>query len=53
MIGANKAKDITGLSLPSAYKLIGELESLKIIREITGAKRGKLYVFAEYLNLFK
>jgi len=53
MMGANKAQEITGLSMPSVYKLIDELESLKIIREITGAKRGKFYVFADYLNLFK
>jgi Fic family protein len=53
MIGAQKAKDLTGLSMPSVYKLIDELESLKIIQEITGAKRGKFYVFQDYLNLFK
>ena len=53
MMDANKAKEITGLSMPSVYKLIDELESLKIIREITGAKRGKFYVFADYLNLFR
>lgn len=53
MIDAQKAKDITGLSMPSVYKLIDQLESLKIIREITGAKRGKFYVFEDYLNLFK
>ncbi|MCR9171861.1 MAG: Fic family protein [bacterium] len=53
MIDANKAKEITNLSMPSVYKLIGELETLKIIKEITGAKRGKLYVFTEYLDLFR
>ncbi|MFT6245812.1 MAG: Fic family protein [Salibacteraceae bacterium] len=53
MIGAQKAKELTGLSMPSVYKLIDELESLKIIQEITGAKRGKFYAFQDYLNLFK
>ncbi|MFT7344646.1 MAG: Fic family protein [Lentimonas sp.] len=53
MINTQKAKDITGLSMPSAYKLIDQLESLKIIREITGAKRGKIYVFEDYLSLFR
>ncbi|MFT5779780.1 MAG: Fic family protein, partial [Crocinitomicaceae bacterium] len=53
MISVQKAKGLTGLSLPSAYKLIYELESLKIIQEITGAKRGKVYVFEDYISLFK
>ncbi len=53
IIDAQKAKDLTGLSLPTVYKLIDEMESLNIIEEITGAKRGKLYLFREYIQLFK
>ena len=53
ILDAQKAKDLTGLSLPSVYKLIDEMESLGIINEITGAKRGKLYLFKEYVKLFK
>lgn len=53
MIGPQKVRDITGLSMPSVYKIIDELESIKIIREVTGAKRGKFYVFEDYINLFK
>lgn len=53
MIGAQKAKEITNLSLPSVYKLIDQLENLKIIEEVTGAKRGKLYFFRNYIKLFK
>lgn len=53
VVDAQKAKDLTGLSLPSVYKLIDEMESLNIIEEITGAKRGKLYLFREYIKLFK
>lgn len=53
LIDAHKVKDITGLSMPSAYKLISELEDLAIVEEITGAKRGKQYWFSEYINLFK
>ena len=30
-----------------------ELEKLEIITEITGAKRGKIYIFKEYTKLFK
>ena len=44
---------ISGLSLPSAYKLVNELENLGVLKEITGAKRGKQYWFQEYIELFK
>lgn len=44
---------LTGLSAASAYKLTADLERLGILNEVTGSKRGKLYVFEEYLNLFK
>ncbi len=53
IIEAQKAKEVTGLSLPSVYKLLEELENLKIINEITGSKRGKLYLFRDYTKLFQ
>ena len=53
IIDAQISKHLTSLSLPSVYKLLKEMESLKIIKEITGGKRGKLYAFDEYLKLFK
>jgi Fic family protein len=53
IINAAKAKELTGLSAPSSYKLIADLESLGILTEITGSKRGKLYSFVEYTDLFK
>ena len=53
LINVQKVADLTELSLPSAYKLVNELEQLGILKEITGAKRGKQYWFDEYLNLFR
>lgn len=53
IIGAYKAQEITAISLPSVYKLIAELEKLNIIVEITGGKRSKLYLFKDYIELFK
>jgi Fic family protein len=53
IIDAQSAKKITNLSLPSVYKLIEEMEKLNIINEITGGKRGKFYLFEEYIKLFK
>ena len=52
ILDAQKAKTLTKLSLPSVYKLIDELEKLEIIQEISGAKRGKYYLFNEYTKLF-
>jgi Fic family protein len=53
LIDAQKVNKITGLSMPSSYTLISELEQLGIIEEITGARRGKNYWFAEYIRIFK
>jgi Fic family protein len=53
LVDAAKASEITGLSLPSSYKLIDDLEKMGILKEITGAKRDRLYVFEEYLDLFR
>lgn len=53
VINAQKVTDITGLSLPSAYKLVSELERLGILKEFTGAKKGKQYWFEDYINLFQ
>jgi Fic family protein len=53
IIDAAKVGEVTGVSPASAYKLIVELEKLAILKEITGSKRGKQYIFAAYLNLFK
>lgn len=43
----------TGLSGASAYKLAKDMERFGIFKEITGSRRGKVYVFEDYLNLFK
>jgi Fic family protein len=49
---ANTAK-ISGISPPSAYSLLADLEDLGILKETTGGKRGKKYLFREYLDLFR
>ena len=53
MIDAAKVGQVTGVSPASAYKLIADLEQLGILNEITGGKRGKIYAFTAYLQLFK
>jgi Fic family protein len=53
IITADKVSKAASISMPSAYKLISDLESLNILKEMTGAKRSRIYVFENYLNLFR
>lgn len=53
IINAEKVKEVAEVSMPSAYKLIAELESLGVLKEITGGQRGRMYVFDNYLRLFR
>ena len=41
-----------GVAKTTAYRLIGELEQLGLLREYTGAKRNRVYTFEPYLRLF-
>lgn len=52
-LNAEKASEIAEISMPSAYKLISDLEKLEILKEVTGSQRGRTYVFEDYLNLFR
>lgn len=42
-----------GISRVSAYKLVEDFTRLGILREMTGAKRNRMYMFEEYFTLFK
>lgn len=42
-----------GLSYQSASNIVKDLIELGVLDEITGAQRSKIYVFDEYLKLFK
>lgn len=53
MIDAAKLSKVAEISSASAYKLIADLEQFEILKEITGGKRGKMYMFEAYLKLFK
>jgi len=53
LIDAAKVGEVAGISAASAYKLIADLERFEILKEITGGKRGKHYLFYNYLQLFK
>ena len=53
VVNAAKVGEVAGVSPASAYKLIADLEQFGILKEITGGKRSKMYVFDAYLKLFK
>ncbi len=53
VINADKVSEISGISMPSAYKLIGVMEEIGILKEVTGGQRGRVYVFEDYIKLFK
>lgn len=53
IINAQKVASIIEKTPRPAYQLIESLEKMKILKEITGAERGRLYLFEEYMNLFK
>ena len=45
--------EITGISMPTAYKLIVDLERLEILKEITGGQRGRTYIYDKDLQIFR
>ena len=53
IVNAEKVAGIAEISLPTAYSLIRELERLEIIKEITGGQRKKVFLFEDYLKIFK
>ena len=53
MIEVTQIMKVADVSKRTAYNLLADLERLEILKEITGGKRDKLYVFDDYLKLFK
>lgn len=50
---ADDVSKATGLSIVSSYKLIEDFMKQGILKEITGAKRNRIFVFEEYFSIFK
>lgn len=53
MVDAAKIQKITGVSNRTAYHLIEDLVKIGTLKEITGAKRDKIFAFESYLELFR
>jgi Fic family protein len=52
-VNAAQVSEVCRVSPATAYTLIERFVSCGLLREITGAKRGKLYLFDPYLKLFR
>lgn len=53
VVRPDRVAQLTGLSLVSTYKLIEDFEKLKILREVTGGQRNRIYLFDEYFKVFE
>lgn len=52
VIDANKVATIANISPASAYTLIRQLEDHGILSEVTGSKRGRIYMLRKYFDIF-
>ncbi|MEA4968819.1 MAG: Fic family protein [Bacteroidaceae bacterium] len=52
IIDANTISERTNLSLVSSYKLIAELLRVGVLKEVTGGKRKRIYMFRDYMDIF-
>jgi len=53
IISAIKVNNLIKRTPQTAYNLIANLERAGILKKITDAQRNRLYIFEEYVNLFK
>jgi Fic family protein len=51
LVRPSTMSETLGLTAPPVYAAIARLEEAGILREITGRKRGKLYVYDQYLSI--
>lgn len=50
-LNAAQAQRNTGLSAPTVNKAFGALESLGIVREVTGKQRGRVFAYGAFLDI--
>ncbi len=53
VVDLNEVSRQLSVNKSTANRLIDDFEKLEILREISGFKRNRIFVFQEYLNLFK
>ena len=53
VVGVRKVKTVVQISMPTAYKLIDDLQQTGILKPIPSQTRTKQYAFSQYLRLFE
>jgi len=53
IIDAAEAAKVLNVNISTAHRLIQDFEKLKILKEQTGYKRNRVFIFENYLNLFR
>ncbi|MEJ7826559.1 MAG: hypothetical protein WKF91_00125 [Segetibacter sp.] len=53
IIDADEKARVLNVNISTAHRLIQDFEKLKILKEQTGYKRNRVFVFENYLNLFR
>jgi len=52
-VNAAIVAEVTGASMPTAYRIIECFADAGLLREMTGAQRGRTYLFEPYIDLFR
>lgn len=52
VITARRVESLLRVSQPTASALVGDLERVGVLHELTGKKRNRVFGYREYLNLF-
>lgn len=52
LIDVNKVAKIVEISTPSAYKLVDDMQRIGLLVEVTGGKRGKVFLLQNYFQIF-
>lgn len=52
VISAQNVADVLQISLVSSYKILGSFTNAGILKETTGFKRNRFFIFKEYLDIF-
>jgi hypothetical protein len=53
ILSATRAADITGISHPTTMKGLETMQRLKLVRELTGRRRGRIFEYTAYLDLLR
>lgn len=51
VVGTTKLKDACDLTLPTVLRSLGILESMGIVKEITGRERHRIYIYKDYISI--